>query len=80
VAVVFKAIEGRHQPLAHIAIQVQEQIPDAVALRVGTPPDLLVGERFDTGAQAGPGFSQHLVAGTLKKERGQFGVMGRHGE
>ena len=41
VALVFDAVERSNQPLAHVAVQMQQQIADAVRGFVGPPPDLL---------------------------------------
>ena len=59
--------------MAHVAVQVQQQVADAVAGLVGTPPDLLVGERFDALAQAGPVLLHELSPRELEEECGEFG-------
>src|SRR5262249_17293100 len=40
----FHQMEGGTEPLTHVAVQVKDQVADAVAGFVGPPPDLLVGE------------------------------------
>jgi hypothetical protein len=67
------AIEGGNQPLADVAIEVQDEIADAVGSDVGTPPDLLFAERFDAGAEAGPVVLKQFVAGEFEEELGDIG-------
>lgn len=43
IASVVEAVERCDQPLADVAVQMQEQISDAIAGGIGTPPDLFIG-------------------------------------
>ena len=61
-------VERRHQPLTHIAVQVQDQIADTVAGLIGAPPHLLFSQGFDAGAQARPVLLHQLPARELQKE------------
>jgi hypothetical protein len=53
--------------LAHIAIEMEDQVRDAVGCGVGPAPDLLFGQRLDAGAEAGPIVLKELVAGELEE-------------
>lgn len=68
VAVIFLATKPCHEPLPHIAIEMQDQVPDAVAGRVRTPPDLFVCQRLHARPQPWPVLLQQLLARKLKEK------------
>src|SRR5258705_9768411 len=46
IALVSGATDAADDPLPHVAGQVKNQVSDAVRLRIGAPPELLVGQPF----------------------------------
>src|SRR5438045_4489530 len=71
IALVLAMIEWGNQPLIHVSIQVQDQVADAVARFIRTPPHLLIAERFHTSAKTRPVLVQQLPAGKLDECSGQ---------
>src|SRR5262249_7048467 len=63
-----RLVEGRHQPLADVAVQMQDQIADAVARFIRPPPDLPLGQRFDAAAQARPVLIEQLGPREVEKQ------------
>src|SRR5579862_1215989 len=68
VAAVFSLVKGCNQPLANVAVQVKDHIPNTVAGFVRTPQDLFVRQSLHTGSQTRPILFQQLIAGELKED------------
>ncbi len=66
IALIRFAVERGDKPLRDVAVQMQNQVADAVGCGIGTPPDLLGGERLDTGAQTRP-----VVLESLRRENSE---------
>src|SRR5215469_13732567 len=62
VAAVFSLVKRCNQPLANVAVQVKDHIPNTVAGFVRTPPDLFVRQSLHTGSQTRPILFQQLIA------------------
>src|ERR1700677_521930 len=58
---------------------MKDEVADAVRGGIGTPPELLLGERFGAGAQAGPVVLEELAVGELKEELSDLGIGVCHG-
>jgi hypothetical protein len=57
---------------------MQDEIAYAVRGLVGPPPNLLIGQRFDTGVQACPVVIEQLAAGELEEEMRKVGLRVGH--
>jgi hypothetical protein len=71
VAAIVEMQEGCDKPLGDVAVEMEQQVADAVAGGIGPPPDLIVSERFDARAQAGPILADELLAGEGKEGGGK---------
>jgi hypothetical protein len=77
VAFICEAVEGCDEPLPDISIEMKDEVADAVAGRVGPPPDLFQAERLYGCAKPRPVLVEELVAGEVEEEIA--GGIGRYG-
>ncbi len=57
-----------YQPLLNVAVQMQQQIPNAVALRIGTPPDLLITQKIETLTNASPVLVEQFASAYIQEK------------